>query len=317
MQDQAITVYRQLEELPGRSAVAIGCFDGVHLGHREVISRAARGAQEGMIPTAYTFDPSRMGGAGGKGAPALATPEEKLRLLAGLGVKRVCEPEFSQVRGLSPEEFVDRVLCGLLHAGLVCCGYNFHFGRGGKADAAELARLCARRGVRVDIAPEVAVDGVSVSSTAIRELLAAGEVERANALLGRRFGFAFPVVHGRRLGRLMDTPTINQPFPEGFVQPRFGVYAAVAWVDGRPYCGVANIGVKPTVGSDRVLAETWMPDFSGDLYGRPVPVELLRFIRPEQKFPGVPELRAQILRDGETARKIVEETALQTGEAVI
>ena len=302
-----ILVYHQLEELPGESSVAIGCFDGVHRGHREVISRAVKAGAEGLLPTAYTFDGQHMGGAGGKGAPALTTPETKLRLLESMGIQRVCQPEFGQVRGMSPETFVAEVLDGLLHAKVVCCGYNFHFGRGGAAHAETLRELCAQRGIRVEIAPEVRVDGLSVSSTAIRALLAEGYVEKANHLLGRRFGFAFPVTHGRQLGREMGAPTINQPFPDGFVRPKFGVYASVVQIDGENYCGVTNIGVKPTVGSDCVLAETWMPDYTGNLYGRSVPVELVQFLRPEMKFSGIAELRERILQDGRDACRIVKE----------
>ena len=126
-------------------------------------------------------------------------------------------------------------------------------------------------------------------------------------LLGRPFSYCLQVVHGRHLGTTLGTPTLNQWMPGGLIVPRFGVYASRAMVDGKWYPGVTNVGVKPTVGSEAVVSETWLPHFSGDLYGRSILVELLRFIRPEQKFAGLEELKQAIFRDGATAEQIVSQ----------
>ena len=304
-----MTIYQKLQESPAPTAVALGCFDGLHIGHQKVISGVLNA--EGLLPTVFTFESSSQEGICGKGAPQLMTSGRKLAILERMGVEQVYMPRFPEVRHMTAEEFVSHVLCDLLHAQKVCCGFNFHFGYGGKSGSDTLKQLCGRQGVTVEIVPEVRLCGKSVSSTAIRACLERGEVEEANAMLGRRFGFEFAVEHGRKLGRELGTPTINQPLPPGFIKPKFGVYASVVRIDGNDYCGVTNIGVKPTVGSDYVLSETWIPDYEGDLYGRPIPVELLRFIRPEQKFSGIRELKQAILRDGETARKILQELYLQ------
>lgn len=310
-----MTICQKLQESPAPAAVALGCFDGLHMGHQRVISGAINA--DGLLPTVFTFDASPQADICGKGAPQLMTNGRKLAFLERMGVEQVYMLPFAEIRQMTAEDFVSRTLCGLLHAKKVCCGFNFHFGHGGKAGSETLKELCGRQGISVEIVPEVRLNGKSVSSTAIRACLERGDVEEANAMLGRCFGFDFAVVHGRRLGRELGTPTINQPLPPGFIRPKFGVYASVVQIDGNDYCGVTNIGVKPTVGSDYALAETWIPDYDGDLYGRPIPVELLKFIRPEQKFSGIRELKQAILRDGETARKILQELYLQKNFPVL
>ena len=145
-----------------------------------------------------------------------------------------------------------------------------------------------------------------MSSTRIRSLIADGEIEEANRLLGRPFSYDFPVVHGRQLGRTLGFPTLNQRIPESFILPRFGVYASLVDVGGEKYYGVTNVGVKPTVGSEGPVCETWMPDYRGrELYGETVSCELHGFVRPERRFPGLRELQEQIFRDRETAKKII------------
>lgn len=150
----------------------------------------------------------------------------------------------------------------------------------------------------------VCYKGERVSATRIRDAVERGEMADAAAMLGRPFGFEFEVVHGNRIGRTIGTPTINQHFPEHFILPRFGVYASCVHIGGRTYCGVTNVGVKPTVGSDRALSETWIPDFSGDLYGKTLRLELLAFIRDEKKFANLDALKAEIRRNEKQARKI-------------
>ena len=186
----------------------------------------------------------------------------------------------------------------------LCCGEDFRFGRGARGDTALLQTLCDRRGVELTVVPPVKEGGEKVSSTRIRAAVEAGDISLANRLLGRPFGFSLEVIHGNHIGTGLGTPTINQAIPEGFVLPRFGVYASWCRVGGEYFYGVTNVGVKPTVGSDRVLAETWMPEFQGDLYGKRVRVFLLEFLRPEKKFGSLEELKAAIQTNGEQAKEV-------------
>lgn len=297
-------IYQTLTPSKEDSAVALGNFDGLHIGHRQVISTALDGAAEGLLPTVFTFAENPLADLGGGAGGRLLTQEDKIFLLERMGVKQLYILEFRTVKDLSAEEFADRVLIGCLRAKRACCGFNFTFGRGGKADSAALAALCGTRGVEVSVSPAVMVGGTPVSSTRIRGLLEAGRADEAARLLGRPFGYCVPVRQGRRLGHSLGTPTLNQELPRGFVQPKFGVYVSRVWVEEKRFIGVTNVGVKPTVGSDRPLSETWMPDYhGGELYGRAVRVELLHFLRPERRFPTLEDLREQILRDGAEARE--------------
>lgn len=292
---------RVFEDLiPGApaAAVALGCFDGLHIGHRHVIA-AAR--VDDLTPTVLTFD------GGVKASAELTTGRQKLRLLEENGMEQVYLLHFKNIRDLTPEEFVDKILIDVCHAKKVCCGFNFTFGRGGKGNSDTLKHLCSAKGVAVEIVPEVLLNGETVSSTRIRKLVREGRVEEASALLGRPYGFDFEVEHGRELGRKLGTPTLNQKFAEGFLVPKFAVYAARVWVDGVPYFGVTNVGVKPTVGSDYALAETWMPEYTGGpLYGQNLLVELLAYMRPEVKFDSIEELQNAILQDGENAKGLYQ-----------
>lgn len=200
---------------------------------------------------------------------------------------------------------MQEVLFARLNARRLCCGADFRFGRGKAGDAALLERLCAQAGAELAVLSPVELDGEKISSTRIRQAVSAGDMPQASRLLGRPFGFTLEVIHGNHIGgSKLGTPTINQALPEELIFPRFGVYAAWCQVEGERFYGVCNVGIKPTVGSDRVLAETWMPDFAGDLYGKEIQVELVEFLRPERKFDSLEELKAAIKKNGEQARAL-------------
>lgn len=295
-------VYHDLTPGAPRAAVALGCFDGLHLGHRRVIG-AVRAP--GLAQSVLTFaDPLEE--LGGKSGGQLVTKRQKLRLLERMGVQQVYSLRFAAIKNMSPEQFVDDVLVKVCHAKKVCCGFNFTFGYRGAGRAETLQALCTVRGIACEIVPAVEIGGEAVSSTRIRALVTNGDVAQAEQLLGRPFGFDFEIVRGRQLGRTLGTPTINQVFTEGFVLPRFGVYASLVSLNDGDYYGVTNVGVKPTVGADAPLSETWIPAYNGeDLYGENIRVDLVDFIRPEVKFGSVEELQENILRDGETAKKMI------------
>ncbi len=308
-------IYKTLEPSQGRSAVALGSFDGLHLGHQKVISLALAGAEQGLLPTLLTFAENPKALEGSSFGGLLLSQKEKIRLLEQMGVQQLYLLDFQTIKDLSPEDFVARVLGGVCRAGKVCCGFNFTFGRGGKAGSTDLQRLCTAQEIETAIAQAVVKDGAPVSSTRIRGLIAEGRTEEAARLLGRPFGYESPVIPGRKLGRRLGTPTLNQAVPEDFVLPKLGVYASAVSVGGKTFCGVTNVGVKPTVGSTTVLAETWMPDYDGpEIYGFTVRVGLLKFLRPERKFPGLLELQAEIRRNGAQAEKYFHENFPEYGK---
>ena len=295
--------YQDLQTPEGELAAALGSFDGLHLGHRQVIGNTL--SAPGLRPAVITFQQNPLVSLQKKSVPLLTTNEQKLALLEEMGVEVVYLLPFEQIRDMEPEDFVE-ALYRVCRVRALSCGFNFRFGKNGRGDAGLLKELCQEKGISLSVTPPVSVAGETVSSTRIRACLEQGDVQQAGQLLGRPFGYDFEVTHGRKLGRTWGTPTINQPFPAGYVLPRFGVYASLVEVEGQKYYGVTNIGVKPTVGSDCALSETWIPEFSGDLYGKKVPVELLDFIRPERKFDSLDQLKNEILENGVLARKIAQ-----------
>lgn len=291
-----------LSEKQNNTSVALGQFDGLHIGHRAVILAAKR---EGLRTAVFTF---RRGTLKKGDDRFLTTDEERDRVLAQYGVDLLCESDFSEIRDLSAHSFVKDILIDRLGAKHVSCGFNYRFGKEAQGDAQTLRGLCAEYGIECTVVPDVEINGRSVSSSAIRSFLDDGDAESASEMLGRPFGYCLEVIDGKRLGRTLGTPTINQAFPEGFICPKYGVYASTAEVNGGIYCAVTNIGVKPTVGSDKPLSETWICDYSGDLYGQMIKVNLIKYLRPEQKFPSIEALRDAILADGEKSRRLFEKS---------
>ena len=284
-------------------AVALGSFDGLHKGHMAVIEQALSFRGKGLVPCALVFDVHPMSVAGAGAPPEIMTAGKRDEILTNLGVK-VEKISFSSIMKLAPREFVSEILVGRLSAGAVCCGYNYHFGSGAQGDADKLMELCEEFGIVCSVARKQEYDGGWISSTRIREALLNGDVESANAMLGREFSYDFTVVSGDRRGRLIGAPTINQHFPDGFIVPKFGVYASAAFVDGKFHAAVTNIGRRPSFTCDDLRSETCIMDFSGDLYGKNVEVRLIKYLRPERVFNSLDELGNQIASDANKAREI-------------
>ena len=283
------------------TAVALGAFDGLHIGHHAVIDKVL---ESGFVPVVFTFQDNPAVLLSGR-CHYLTTVEERLRILESWGVKVVVMPAFADVADWSAQRFLE-MLRDELYAKVLSCGEDFSFGRKAAGKVDTLQAFCAENGMKLHVTKPVCYAGERVSATRIREALRCGDAETAAAMLGRPFGFAFTVVHGNHLGRTIGIPTINQAFPPSFILPRFGVYASAVYVGDKVFCGVTNVGVKPTVGSDRALSETWMPDFSGDLYGQTLRLELLGFIRDERKFESLDQLRGVICENAVTAKKIFQ-----------
>lgn len=279
-----------------KSSVALGNFDGLHMGHMKVLESALSSSRDGVVPCVLLFDCHPQKVIKGVEPSYIMTPHDRNEMLEGMGFTLVTV-SFEEIRNLSPEEFVRNILVGRLNAVTVCCGYNYRFGKDGEGNSSRLFEICEKHGVKTVVCDEQTVDGETVSSTRIRKLLAEGDVEGAEKLLGRPFSYTFEVVEGNKNGRLLGFPTANQAFPEGFAVPKYGVYASKTAVDGRRYRSITNIGIRPTINDDTLLSETHIIGFDGDLYGRKIKVELSRFIRPERKFKSLEEVFSQVRED--------------------
>ena len=301
-------VLTELVQSEKPTSVALGYFDGVHRGHAAVIGEAVQCAKEnGYVPTVFTLMQSPRTILRGEKSKNIITLDEKLGILESMGVELVYLMDFAGIKDITAEEFVRDIIYGCFNARHAACGFNYHFGAGAKGHGFELGEMCGKYGISVFAKHRITMSGSPISSTRIRECIVNGDIPSANEMLGRLYGFRLPVIHGRQLGRTLGTPTINQEFPEGLVMPLFGVYATSVNVDGKEYCGVTDIGVKPTVGSDRVLIETWMPDYSGEeLYGKTIDIRLIENIRAEKKFANINELKDEIIINGRQAKDIFD-----------
>lgn len=298
-------IFRELTEAPRSTAVALGFFDGVHLGHQAVIRAAVACKSQGLAPTVFTFSSTPKKGTE---SSQLTGFDEKARIFEQLGVEILYIIDFDSVKDKTPDEFVGEVIKNVFKAEKVFCGYNYHFGKNGTATSDDLKRLCAESGIEVEVKTPVKLGNLCVSSSKIREYLKDGDIISANRMLGYDFGIVSESVEGRHLGTAMNTPTINLNFGGNRLIPRYGVYASVVIIGGERHIGVTNIGVKPTV-SDKGTpnCETWMPLYKGgELYGKRVEVRLKEFLRPEKKFESLVELQQAIRNDGATAVRILK-----------
>lgn len=292
-------------ELRG-GALALGNFDGVHQGHQAVIGAALRAARAAGTPALVaTFDPHPSRHFRPDSPPfALTTPAQKLKLFEGLGLDgAVVIPFDAALAGLSAEAFARQWLVERLGISHVVTGEDFTFGRGRSGSAATLADLGRELGFTAEAVAPVTASAETVSSTRIRQALIAGDMDTAARLLTRPFTIAMPVIHGDKRGRTIGVPTANQELG-GYVRPRYGVYAVrVRLPDGTRADGVANLGIRPMFDPPKELLETWILDWSGDLYGQTIEVELVRWLRGEMKLDGLEALKAQIAKDAEDARR--------------
>ncbi len=282
-----------------KTAVALGYFDGLHLGHIGVISAAMK--QEPLKSAVFTFNCDTT-------LPKFQEPEDiisfenKKELFEKIGVEYLYAPDFAEVCGFSDEEFITEILVKRLNAGYACCGSNFRFGKKGMGTPERLREIGAKYGIKAETVPDICHNGVMISSTHIRELIREGKITEANELLGYELWYKLEVIHGNEIGKkLLSYPTINQIIPKSNVIPRRGVYKSYVGARGKIYKGVTNIGIKPTIKNRRdgngVVMETHIIGFDGDLYGQKISVSLVSFIRPEMKFSDLKDLKKQIAAD--------------------
>ena len=288
-----------------KRAIALGFFDGVHIGHGALLRKTQERARElGVTPSVLSFDvhPDKL--VFGKDVPLINSALSREEIIRRCyGIRDVVFIHFNQHTMQMPwQEFADTIIRELgLH--WIVVGHDFCFGYRGEGTAEKLKGYCEERGIGCDIIRPVMLDGRIVSSTYIRTLIAAGDMEQAARYLGHPHTLQDTVHSGYHLGTKLGAPTINMSFPDGVIVPRHGVYAAKVFLeDGSEHIAVSNVGVRPTVSEDeRVNVESHLLAFSGNLYGRQARVEFYKFLRPEQKFEDYEALSRQISLDAEHA----------------
>lgn len=280
------------------SAVTIGKFDGIHRGHRELLDRILEKKSQGLNATVFTFDKSPAEFFSGNPIPSLTTKEEKRRIFDFLGVDTLIEyPLTKESAAISPEDYINNILCKQINMKYIAAGTDLSYAHMGRGDARLLMQLSNGR-YDVEIVNKITIDNEEVSSSLIRDVVSAGNMEKAEKLIGVPYAVSGIVSHGRALGRKMGFPTVNIEVSSEKLMPPYGVYFAEVSVDGEHYNGITNIGCKPTVtDSKTVFAETNIFDFDDDIYGKRITVKLLKFTRPEQKFNSVDELKERISID--------------------
>ena len=292
-----------------QKVMALGFFDGIHVGHAALINKIKQRAEEtGAEPAVLTFDVHPDNLVFKKTVPLINSAEDRENILSRcFGIDDVVVIHFSQrVMHMDWQDFIDELI-DEMNLRWIVVGHDFCFGYKGLGTAEKLKAYCAERGVGCDIIPAVCRDGVVVSSTLIRQLIESGEMEKANEYLGHPHTLTDVIRTGYHLGTKMGTPTINMSFPQGVIIPRHGVYAAKAYIDGQEYMSVTNVGIRPTVSdSGNVNVESFLLDFCGNLYGHRARIDFYKFLRPERKFDDVNELAAQIKSDAQTTREYFE-----------
>ena len=280
----------------GAFVVALGMFDGLHLGHIQLIKTAKEMAQRLSAKCAvFTFAQSRV--------PYICTQKTKLELFENAGVDTVFMGDFNKMRSLTPVEFAD-VLKSSMNAVGAVCGFNFRFGQNAMGESSDLRRLGEQRGIDVSVVPCFKIDQNTVSSTLIRDMIANGDVELAAKYLGREFYIEDSIVHGRRIGHVIGFPTMNIELPGDMIRPANGVYFTTVYVDGIGYPAITNIGVRPTFNVGKINVESHIiTDFDKEAYGENIRVVFHKYSRSEIKFKSIELLKNTLENDKKEARE--------------
>ena len=294
--------------------IALGFFDGVHLGHAALLRRTVEeAARRGVTPAVFTFDRPPKEVLTGTPCPLINSPEDRKDLVQRLfGIREVLMVPFDHEMMTTPwDDFVTNILVGRYHAVHLVAGHDHHFGHKNQGSPELLMEKCRELGLGCDIIPKVEVGGITVSSTYIRRLVEMGQIELANRFLGHPHVLTGTVRHGRGLGSSRLFPTANLIIPPHVLVPSHGVYVTRATLeDGTSYAAVTNVGTRPTVnsGSD-ITVEACLLDFEGDLYGKTLRVEFFQHLRDEIRFDSLDALKAQIAADADTTRAYFQNLA--------
>lgn len=295
-------------KLPEETAVALGKFDGIHLGHRELLRLALQKKDEGLRTAVFTFSPSPMVFFGKGEGKELSTLEEKREIFEKMGVDYLIEyPLNKESASISPQAYITDILHQRMKMKYIVSGKDVSFGDKGKGDAALLTAYGEKLSYEVQLIDKVVCRGITVSSSEIRKVILEGDMEKAEAFLGSPYSIAGEVLHGKALGRTLGFPTVNVIPQENKILPPKGVYFTLVEIAGRKYPGITNIGNKPTVSNvEQTNVETHILDYAGDLYGKNIRVELLKYQRGECKFPSLEALTTQIETDKNNAYRYFE-----------
>lgn len=285
--------------LKRETAVAIGKFDGIHVGHRRLLDEILEQKQKGLAACVFTFDPTPAVLFGLSDGKELTTREEKRRLFERMGVDILIEfPLTTETAGIAPEDFVTEILVGRMNTAFVAAGKDLSFGKRGAGNAELLAEMGQKLGFFVKIIDKILVKNIEASSTYIRGLVEKGELQTVETFLGMPYTIMGKVAHGNRIGRQMGFPTVNLlPEADKLLPPNGVYYSRVCW-RGKNYRAISNVGYKPTVTEEKLLGvESYIYDFANEIYGEEIEVSLLEFKRPEQQFASLEELQEQLQKD--------------------
>ena len=287
--------------------IALGFFDGVHLGHGALLRRTVEEARKrGCIPAVFTFDRPPKEVITGIPSPLINSPEDRRDLVSRLyGIDEVLMVPFDTEMRTTPwDRFITDILISRYHAVHLVAGHDHHFGYRNQGSPELLRSKCAELGLGCDIIPKVEIGGIIVSSTYIRRLVEMGQMERAAEFLGHPHTLSQKVLHGKRIGHTIGVPTVNLTVPPHVLVPSYGVYATRVFLpDGTDYVAVTNVGTRPTVNDGRdVTVESFLLDFDGDLYGQTIRVEFCRRLRDEVRYDSLETLKTQIAADAAAAR---------------
>lgn len=285
--------------LDKETAVAIGKFDGVHMGHRRLLEEILARKAEGLSACVFTFDPTPAVLFGYSDGKELTTREEKRRLFEELGVDILIEfPLTTETAGISPEAFVRDILVRQMKVKFIAAGTDLSFGNKGAGNAALLTSMGEELGFAVTTIDKISMHGTEVSSTYVRRVVEEGDMKLVGALLGMPYAIRGRVVHGNRIGRKLGFPTVNLLPADNKLLPPNGVYYSRVRVGQEVYRAITNIGCKPTVTDERVVGvESYLYDFARDIYEEEIEVSLLEYKRPEMQFADLEELKRQLRQD--------------------
>lgn len=273
-----------------KTAIVLGTFDGLHAGHRAVIEKATD-----IFSVAVTFNIPPKSYLAEK-PQLLMLPSEREKRLKMLGINKVDMQQFENVKDIEAKEYLE-ILKQRYNPKRIVCGFNYAFGKDARGDKTLIADFCKENDIEFICVPPVLINNRVVSSTYIRQLMRDGNIEEATSQIYGGFSFTAPVIHGDARGRQLGFPTANQMYPTDLVDLKFGVYVSRVTVDGKQYNAITNIGIRPTYKTEAVGCETYIKGFSGDIYGKQMTTELLRFVREEKKFSSADELKRAILND--------------------